>query len=260
MKPNHQLWLLAASAMLIASCKKNDNGTVVPTAKTKDKYLTQVIRVETHPGTVTTTTITNYTYDDKKRLTEIKSPDALTEYMYYDNGDLFSINKLSLKIAGTNEYGARTDAELFYSQGKIQAADVKNYKNDEILNEGLYNYVYDGERVSEVHYDNRHVTLYDYDDHGNVVKEVIRDAIPSVNYYVYDDKKSAFTPTLFKCPNKIEDRSSPNNVISITNITGSTTTNTTISYTYDSDGYPTTAISGTATDGIKSTYKYSKLE
>ena len=264
MKPNHHLWLLAAFVVLMAACKKNDNdpginGTVVPTVKIKDKYLTQIIQVETHPGIAATTNVINYTYDAKKRLIEIKSTDAVTSYTYYDNGDLFSIDKRTQKIAGSDEYHYRTDAELYYGQDKLQVANTKNYIDGVLQDEDLYNYVYDGDRVSEVHYGGRYVTVYDYDDNNNVVKEVIRDKIPSVNYYIYDDKKSAFTHSLFKSPTKIDDRSSPNNVIKTTNIIGDTTTETTFTYTYDSDGYPISAISGTETDGTKFSYKYSTL-
>ncbi|MDB5005079.1 MAG: hypothetical protein JWQ34_3304 [Mucilaginibacter sp.] len=81
MKTKLHLALLIVLVVLLNACKKN--GTVEAPAK-KLKYLTQVIATNG-----TTTTFTDYTYDDQKRLTTIKTGGGTTITYTYNGDNVF---------------------------------------------------------------------------------------------------------------------------------------------------------------------------
>jgi hypothetical protein len=230
MKIKNLLALLIVLVVLLNACKKN--GTVETPTK-KLKYLTQVIAVNG-----TTTTFTDYTYDDQKRLTTIKTGGTTITYTY--NGDnVFSIEK-------SYPDGGKEVNELAYADGKLQTMSLKNYSNNSFLNEASFGFVYNGDKLTEIHQDG-HISYFYYDN--NVVKQQGEGYAIT---YSYDNKKSKFAnlpPALKNIAFQIRQPEyfSQNNIISIDRGVNGINTYT---YTYDSDGYPT----GAANGNVKYTY------
>jgi YD repeat-containing protein len=246
MKTTLKLTLLIVLVVLLNACKKSGtNNSVEPPTK-KLKYLTQIIAVNG-----TTTTFTDLTYDDKNRLLTYNiRGGGLTKYAYNGN-DLFSIELTATGYREINEFG--------YQDGKMISAHVKKYYNNILGTDIVYNYLYEGGRVTEMHHD-IYVDTYSYDNNNNVTK-IYFSQISSANVFTYDNKLSRFTNAATKSVVLSDfDRYSPNNVASVTKGTQSGTTNYT--YNYDSDGYPTGAVA--VNDAYtylntKYTYTYTEL-
>jgi len=100
MKIKHTFTLLAILTVLLASCKKSANNT--PPVK-KLKYLIQTTAVRG-----STTSVVYCTYDDKKRLSTVKSGASTTTYTYVGN-NLVSVESV------TPPTGYRKTTDLTYS-------------------------------------------------------------------------------------------------------------------------------------------------
>lgn len=226
--------------VLLTACKKSKNTGDVPAKKLK--YLTQVISVQNG-----NTSFSDYTYDDKKRLTKVTAGTSVTTYSY--NGDkLFSVERVDQSI------GFRETRECTYQNGEISSLRAIIYRNNALNSDITYNFLVVGGRITESHYD-IYVDTYSYDSRGNVTKVYFNKSNLS-NEYSYDDKPSRFTNGMPKYGiNADVEFLSPNNQVGRFNVT--------TTYTYDSDGYPTgaTAVSGTGTSAVttKYTYVYTEL-
>jgi hypothetical protein len=250
MKARHKLMLLTVAAVLLAACKKSGN-TNAPAPTPQLKYLTQEIMVQ---GTSTLTT--NYTYDDKKRLSTVKRGNSTTTYTY--NGDnLFSVEQITTNGANV----IRNVSETTYTDGKLQTLSLKTYSNGALRLESLLNFVYNGDKLTEAHTDNGYIYFYYYDNNNNVVKMQYDSVTVTRNY---DNKKSRFAnlpPALKSIGYQINqpDFFSANNIITDNNTAGDLTTYT---YNYDADGYPTgaTVVHNKFTYlNAKYTYTYTEL-
>jgi len=228
MKTTVYLSLFIAFALLV-SCKKSDKKADVPTPVKKLKYLTRITQVQNN-----TTTITDYTYDNKKRISVVKDSNGQTTYTYSGN-NLFSVEVIIPSI------GYRETTEYTYNtRDTVLSADVKQYTNGTLTTKLVYTYFFTNGRLTEVHHD-IYVDKYIYDDRGNLIS-----ADGSVTY---DDKPNIYTngsPTIGGFP------VSPNNV---------TRRGPAIyTYTYDDDGYPISAIeTGQNIQTTKYAYTYTEM-
>lgn len=256
--------LLVVFTLFIFACKKNNStGTTDTPSNTKPKkYLTHIIAVSATPGVNGTTNYSTnnvyYTYDSKKRLSTMKTGEALTTYTYNDDGNLYLISRADPSNPNRVTY------EFTYADGHLKQYTLKSFKGNVLDAETPYIYVYEGDRVTEIHWEIYYVK-YTYDDKGNIVKIFNYYDPQFYNVYTYDDKKSTFINSLFKYPTvgSIAGSFSLNNTITLTTEGLSQNILITYKYNYDEDGYPT---GGVGTPSIvnavtsKYTYEYSTLD
>jgi hypothetical protein len=256
--------LLVASLLFTFACKKSNSGgstDTPPTTKPK-KYLTRIITVSSIPGpngtATTTTSSTYYTYDSKKRLSTVKNGDVVITYTYADDGNLYTINTMS---SPTNS----SIAEFTYADGKLKQYTLKSFKGNQVQSETPYVYVYEGDKVTEIHWEIYYVK-YTYDSNGNIVK-VFNYGDPQFSLiYTYDNKKSMFAnaPAKYPTVGDLGGRSFSNNNM-VTSTTEGLNQNvlSTFTYNYDDEGYPTGAVmTASIANAITSkyTYEYSTLQ
>jgi YD repeat-containing protein len=263
MKSKYQFWLLAAFVVLITACKKNDGSDKsIPLVTAKhQKYLTRIISVTITPGPNGTTTTGNtyYIYDNKKRLTTIKDDDNTTTLTYDDNSNLYTVNSSSL----TSQY--RYTTKFIYAAGKVKQYVLSIYKSNELKTEVPHNYIYEGDRIAENHWE-EYYQKYTYDNNGNIIKIFNYGEPQYYQLYTYDTKINKLINSPIKYPTAGETGGewvSLNNRLSQTTEGFGQNVLTTYTYNYDGEGYPTGAImTSNAINAVtnKYTYEYSTLD
>lgn len=247
-----QLTLLIAFAAFLNACKKNNNEKQQTTIKLK--YIVQQTIVDSN-SLGTTTTIINYTYDDKKRLISAKSGNNETDYAYNDDGNIYSTT-ITSKVSIPDKFVR----EFTYADGKVSTAVERDYTKNNLVATNNYGFAYSGGKLTEVHANGdsgASITLYSYDNNNNVIKTDLN-AGSLVNNITYDNKKSPYTnwpQTLKNVAVSNAEYCSPNNTVSISNVNSTRT----YTYAYDSDGYPTARIYTTATGTYKYAYTYTEM-
>jgi len=252
MKNAAKLSLLIIFALLNSCSKSNDDKkTPDPNPVVKHKYLTQ-------EGS------TNYTYDSNKRLISASSGSAVTTYAYYDDGTLYLVTQTS----GTS----KTTWETTYnSDKKLSSIKIISYKNDLVQSNNTATFTYnDKGQLTQVKRDGDGglgITRFTYND-KNVLTQTNANDGSTVTDYTYDDKKSRYTNMNATVKNYVTggfDYIVPNNVIKASAYSGVTlqTTVYDYTYTYDSDGYPTSRTMtfkvGSQTITNTSAYTYTEL-
>jgi len=220
----------------------------------------------------TTTTQTYFAYDNQKHLSTIKSGNITKTFTYDSNGNLYTISKSDATLP------TRTVTEFTYADGKLSQYTIRTYNGANLTSEKPYVYVYDGNKVSEIHFSTGY-EKYTYDTNGNI-SSYLHDE-PGLSggsyFYSYDDKKSMFTNSLFKYPTvgdvfgfidgylyHILFPFNQNNTSVVYPDSLHQTVQASYKYNYDDDGYPTSAVltpsplSGGATN--KYTFEYSTLQ
>jgi YD repeat-containing protein len=264
-KSKHTVWLLAVLIVFVAACKKNDGSGNVSTPVTAkpQKYLTRIITVSITPGlngtSTTTTTNTFYTYDSKKRLTTIKDDDNTITLTYYNDGSLNTINSSST----ASKY--RYTTQFTYAGEKVKQYVLSVYKSNELKTEVPYIYVYDGDRISEIHWEEHH-QKFTYDSNGNITR-IFNSGDPEYyQVYTYDTKINKLINSPLKYPTV---GNFSGEWVSLNNRTSQKTEGfgldalTTYTYNYDDEGYPTgaTHASGIVNSVVnKYAYEYSTLD
>lgn len=253
--------LLVMCILFAFACKKSStNGTQdTPTNKPK-KYLTHTIIVSTTPGaggtSTTSTSNVYYTYDGQKRLSSMKNGDNLTAYAYYDNGELYT-------ITNTNSTSPnRSITEFTYADGRLKLYTLRVYKSNVLDSETPYNYVYDGNRVSEIHWE-IYYAKFTYDGSGNIVKIFHYGDPQYYTVFTYDDKKNTLFNSLAKYPTVADvSRFSLNNTTSFTTEDLNQNILVNYRYNYDDEGYPTSMAMTASASAVTSkyTYEYSTLD
>jgi YD repeat-containing protein len=260
MKIKHQLWLVPAFVVLIAACKKTgDSGNnETPTVK---KYVTEMVVVSIAPGIGKVTSVTDYTYDEKKRKKTEKVDNFTFTYAYYDNDKLFS----STQLVGDGN-ALRFYSEYTYTGTQLTRFKKITYRNNENALETTTDYVYDGNnRVTEEH-SSGSLVLYTYDGNGDAVKVVeTRPDGTITTTTTYDTNHRKITIIKSTAIQGIPNTSttytydSHDNITKSVIVTGTTTTTTAtvnLTNTYDADGY---LISVEGSDGSSKTYTYKTL-
>jgi hypothetical protein len=264
MKQRYSIALVGMLCVFFASCSKNNTApieTPQPINSPKKKYLTRMVSVSTPPPTLSesATTITyDYAYDNKKRLSTATINGVVTTYTYNDQGELFSIAK------GTGP--DRLYTELSYGEGKLKSCASRLFKNNVVVDDKNYTYVYFNDKVSEIRFGLNYYKYY-YDQNGNIAKVFNFGTPEFYSVYTYDTgKKNKFVNSLFKYPLPIDptgDMFSPNARLTQTTEGLAQNPKNTITNTYDADGYPTTATSSSdypSSYTYKFTYTYSTLD
>lgn len=248
MKIKTSFLLLAALFVLLISCKKSNNTTNDTPAK-KLKYLSQVISVQG-----TTTTIIDYTYDNKKRLNTMKVNGSVTTYFYTEN-NLTSVESV------TESTGYRQVTEFAYAGDILSSVAVRTYRNNVLSTQITYNYLLVGGKVTEIHHD-IYVDSYTYDSNGNITKVYYSQFDTALNF-TFDSKPSRYTNGFPKYViNADIDFVSPNNVATKSTGDGVQSGVGTYTYNYDAGGYPTGAVYVNPTvtySNAKYTYLYTEL-
>ncbi len=218
---------LLAFVVCTQSCKKNDSPkTDTPTTKTI--YISSAITIF-----MGSTYNTSYTYDSKKRMASSTQNDAggktVILYGYDDNNRLISLDFSQTQTTGLY----RTLTEYTYDDTKsiVHAATTK-YANTTVTATSATDYLFDGNRVKEVHTDSGIVTINTYDANGNNIKTEVNDGTVITN--TFTDKKVVGKPIQYP---SINNYVSPNLVAgSVTTVPNSPDQVTNYTYTFDSDG------------------------
>lgn len=238
-------FLLACTMLVNFSCAKKTAAVDEPVAPVKVKLLTRVIASSmSPPATTYTTTFTDYSYDDQKRLISIKSGGNETVFYYNDRGEMYK---------KTAPFGpsSHADTEVAYENGHIKSATVKNYSGNIVTSEILYGYIYSGDNITEIDVNQNGLRLrsYKFEFSNNKPVKVVCDdpTYPFFEEFTYDDKKSAFDSQAKNVRNALNLPFGPfcdNNILTdkmtFTTITSGTTRS--LVYTYDEDGWPKTTV------------------
>lgn len=238
---------LLSLAICIQSCKKTR--TPDPTLTyPKKKYLSQSIQIfESQPY------ITNYTYDSQKRLISIKQATKtgpITTTYSYDGSNRLIGTEQTLTSEGVVW---RTVTTISYDESNVHQ-NVKTYDGNDLKTEVNTYYVFEEDKIKEVHYDNGVVTTSTYDANGNTIKTEASNGNTTVS--TYTDKKNQAkrftTPGIYSSP-------SPNLIASRVSTTSQSKMTTIYTYTFDAKGYVSTVFADQDLDDhndITTTYAY----
>ena len=251
MKAKFYLTLLAVLTLTFGACKKNSgSGGENPTLTVK-KYLVRDVRVSLVGGTNKITTTTNYTYDEKKRLKTRSDGVFILTYAYYDDGKVYTLDQTS--VGGAKLFLT----ESTYADGKLSRDTRKTYRDGVVLQEIITDYVYNGDKVSEVHNSAGIVTLYTYDSQGDQVKLENRNPDYTSFYaYTYDSNHNMLTENVTYSTTNLKPTSTTytydthNKVTKSVLVTAVATVTINTINTYDADGYLTSAVSDNGTSTV----------
>jgi len=245
--------------MFVAGCKKNNGTTPAPV------YLPGVIKV-TANGVVTDSTV--YKYDDQNRLIErLDAPNLNSDYKFtYDAND---------RLTEIDVYWSGTSSEKrIYTYGTgVVTEQVSGYRNGILAGTETITYTLNPvQKVTrmDISPSGEH-DVYTYDAGGNVATfDQYSGNNPSVPgnafVYSYDIQKNPFLNVKGDISVFDPAFSSANNIIKLTQTTTNPANtnvhyvyNTTSTYAYNADGYPTSRtdiITGTTDPHIAVTYTY----
>lgn len=227
---------LLAGAVVITSCSKKDDENTEPQKQTKKVYLltTQVTNNDVW-GTFTD----DYTYNSDMQLVEYVSlwgtlGDTLT-YSYDESGRVSTINKDGIQYK-TYEYLDQVILEMTWADNGNLAATVQ------------YNLNSDGKAIREQDINTSAYTTYEWTD-GNMTRKITNYAngSPEIVYYEYntdvkEPRNDRYTGTL--------------PALTSVNMISKSTDGSTIVYTPNTAGYPTTIVTPTNFGDFTSTCTY----
>jgi hypothetical protein len=248
------LILVLLTSVGLLSCTKESKQDMV--IDSSERFLTQITEVK---GMATT--ITTLTYDEKRRLSTIKTGNELTTYFYTSN-----------KLTGidVNDGYLNNSLEITYKENYPSKGVVKIYiagVHKRTLN---YNYVSSLSETAQINMyesgNNTKKLYYEYDN-ANVISviEIANGVFTNYNYE-YGERKNIFFNASIRWPLAIEkvDRVSTNEILTIKTESNRVKHQRSFSYIYDADGMPISAVV-TDTDppsklesksAITYTYKY----
>jgi hypothetical protein len=263
MKTKHYINFFIVLTLALSACKKSNSGGDAPAPSKVQKYLIKATYKSQVPGIGLVTSITDFTYDSKKRKQTEKSDNSTFNYAYYDNDKLFSSNQ----VFGDGN-ALRTYTEYKYTGDLIAQTKVTTYKNNENVSEIVSNYIYNSSnQLIEIDYYVGLVRTYTYDSKGDLVKTYDTQAYTNNTIeYTYDGNHRKVTETQTAVANDGSGTTttmsftyaydSHNNVTKLVSTIGGKTTTVNTTYVYDDGGYMT---SYTKDDGSSATFTYSTL-
>lgn len=247
MKTTLTLVALLSFVACIHSCKKTETPDLTTTTP-KKKYLSQSIQI--FQGA---TYITTYTYDSQKRLSNIKmntkTGPIMTTYSY-DNSNRLIGTEATQTSAGILW---RTLTTITYNESTVHQ-NMKTYSGNDLKTEVNTDYVFDGDKIKETHYDTGVVTTTTYDANGNAIKNESNNGNTIVN--TYTDKKNKGIRFI---PPGINSTPSPNLKASTVSTTSQSKVTIIYTYTFDANGYVTSIFADQDLDDhndITTTYAY----
>lgn len=250
MKKTLSMLVILATMVFAISCKKNNTAKPDTNTTTKKKYLTQSIQIfESVPY------LTTYSYDLQKRLVDVKQNTKTgpveTSYSWDAKSRVAEIEVIT--TSGGSSY--RTVTSYTYQEDKSTAhANIKNFKDQDLTKEQNTDYVLDGTRVKEIHFDTGNVVTYTYDASGNLVK--IQSNQDYTSTITYTDKKSMGIRFI---PPGIDNTGSSYLQSKTVSVTGQSTMTTIYTYTFDAKGFVITVVADQDADDhndTKTTYAY----
>jgi len=225
--------LLIAMAVFITGCKKSSSGDSNSTPATKT-YLVSQVTTTSNPGTQTS--VIQFTYDSKNRMVGINASGETITYTYDDNNNLTSaVNKNSTGNTlgtATYTYSGNTITDNYVPVNGTSNIQVVYAINSEKAVQGIKYYVGNSLNASEA---------LNYDSKGNITRVgYCCNPADTINF-TFDDKKSPFS--MLGAPNfdfQFENNLSPYSYVN--NIATGTPNTSSITYTYNSDGFPVTVV------------------
>lgn len=251
MKSTLPLAGLLAVAVCINSCKKNSSPNANINKTPSQKLLLKTIQVF-----MSKTLMTDYTYDSQNRLISVKQnsltgDQTITTYTYRDD------NRLSSTSAETVSAGITYNRVSTYTYDDSKSTthlNVKYYKDNTVYLENNVEYLFIGNKISEIHYDTGNTTRNTYDANGNVIKSEDNNGTTTITTYL-DNKNLALSYS----PPDIMQYRGPNLISRRITITTQRTDTTAYTYTFDSKGYVSTAFMRFFRDSLnnnKTNYAY----
>lgn len=244
--------LIVAASLLLVTCKKK-SGPDEPEVKPV-KLLSRIIEVSGFPKPTTKFTI--YTYDDKKRISTIKTGSSSTTTYSYHGDELFSIE---------TKFGDKKNvAEVIYENGKPVSIAHKLYEGGDLKRQIKKGFIYTGDMITESHVNESGTVaqkIFNRYSGGNVVGYDSQTDFFSKKDLTYGTKKSIYYNSRLKYNISIEgfDRFSANELLSsLMKYDDGAELRQKNTYTYDDDGFPVTLLTEyTIENGMSAgTYRY----
>ena len=216
----------------LISCEKDSSQAKV--MDTREKHL-----IEFREINGMTTTITTFSYDDKKRLSAIRKGKELTTYTYTGN-QLTSID--------VNDGDVHNYSEITYKNNYPATGTTSMYIADVLKRKLNYEYFSTLSRTEQINISEtgsstkRH--YYEYEN-ANIISQIAISNRVFTNYELeYGDKKNVFFNASIRWPLAMEkfDRVSTNEILRIKTETAVGIHQRSFSYIYDADGMPMSAI------------------
>lgn len=231
MMRNRVILVLMFSASLLSCKKENKNDLALDS---REKHL---VEIREQNGTVTT--ITTLTYDEKKRLSTIKTGNELTTYSYTDD-KLTGIDLINGSVHSVSE--------ITYKYNYPYQAVTKVYQADVLRRTLDYNYLSSLSQTGQINIleigRSTKRCYFEYDN-ANIISQVEISNRVFINYdYEYGERKNVFFNASIRWPLGIEkfDRVSTNEILVIKTESGGLKHTKSFQYVYDTDGMPLSAI------------------
>jgi hypothetical protein len=231
MKKNTVILGLMLSTALLSCEKENKNDLAIDS---REKHLIEIKELK---GTVTT--ITSLTYDERKRLSTIKSGKQLTTYTYTDD-----------KLTGidVNDGFIHNVSEITYKYNYPFKAVTNMYLADVLKRTIDYNYISSLSQTGQINIleigKNTRRHYFEYDN-ANIISQIEISNRVFINYdYEYGERKNAFFNASIRWPLGMEtfDRVSTNEILTIKTEASGVKHQKSFKYVYDTDGMPLSAI------------------
>ena len=229
----HFTILIICMAFALSGCKK-DKPKEPDEQEAPVKLLSKVTEISNGATSVST-----YTYDDKNRITSIKTG-STQEIKYSYKGEEIAA------IEFRSENNVSSNSVFTYSGGKPVKIVRKSYDGGTLQKESTHSFAYSGELITDINISENGIiaqkTKVKYKDNNIIESESESNVIIKV-VNTYGNKFSRFKDSRQKYYTGAEyfDSFSVNDLLKAIIIypDGSTLTST-YTYTYDSDGYPIT--------------------
>jgi hypothetical protein len=250
----HFAILFICIAFALSGCKK-DKPKLPDEQKIPVKLLSKATEISNG-----TTTISTYTYDDKNRITSIKTG-SIQEIKYsYKGEEIAAIEVRSGNISNNSVFT--------YSGGKPVKIIRKSYDGGTLQKESTYSFAYSGELITDINISENGIVAQKrkikYQDNNIIETESESNVIIKV-VNTYGNKFSRFKDSrqIYYTGVEFFDSFSVNDLLKAVIIypDGATLTST-YTYTYDSEGYPITLSvthlhsAAGAVGGSTSTFEY----
>ncbi|WP_214226094.1 hypothetical protein [Pedobacter sp. B4-66] len=248
--------LIVAASLLMVTCRKK-SGSDEPEVKPV-KLLSRIIEVSGFP--TPTTKFTTFTYDDKKRISTIKTGSSSTTTYTYHGNDLFSIE---------TRFGDKKNvAEVTYENGRPASVAYKYYTNGDLKIQRKKGFIYTGDMITESHVNESGTVMqkiFNRYSGGNVVRNDSQTGDLITQDLTYGTKKSIYYNSRLKYNISIEgfDRFSANDLLSsVRKYDNGEELHQKNTFTYDDDGFPVTLLteytlkSGPSGGTFRFTYEY----
>lgn len=226
------LILMGLTLVSLISCEKDSSQAKV--MDTREKHLIEIREINGM-----TTTVTTLSYDEKKRLSTIKTGKELTTYTYTDN----QLTSIDINDGYVHNY-----SEITYKNNYPAKGTTTMYLADVLKRTLTYEYVSSLSRTEQTNIfetgssTKRH--YYEYDN-ANIISQIdITNRVFSNYDLEYGDKKNVFFNASIRWPLAMErfDRVSTNEILKVKTEIGGVKHQRSFSYVYDADGMPLSAI------------------